>query len=476
MSSRYLLIFLVWIMLGIVGGKSQGFQDEVLYDLTKNPPAELVSNIISSAKGIQQIKVDQVGLFFSRSIPIQLPSTTPFIAVSLTGRFSELDTTKYNVYLSSADTEQNLGNFRQINVFHHLEDEDSLFQSELMFFEENSRFFQFLVLFKDLEPGQSPVSLSEFEFQLFAPGHSNVDPANPGSTTLNGANPNCNCGIPAYANRTSWGSPTGQDYSNGSPSYATVSHMIIHHSAGPNTSADWGATVLSIWNFHVNTRGWNDIGYNWLIDPNGVIYEGRGGGNNVIGAHFCGKNTGTMGVCLLGTYEQEEPSAKAIASLEKLLAWKMCDANLAPLDTTIHLTSGDLLPVISGHKDGCSTSCPGSELHDELPSVRQGAIVQFDSCTSVQTSIEPLDMALDLNVYPNPTTGSVTLEWNQATPAMVSWDIYDTGGRTLWHESGFWSAGSAQKRIDLAHLPAGIYLVRIDNGREFTHKKLVLRK
>ncbi|MBK8668457.1 MAG: N-acetylmuramoyl-L-alanine amidase [Saprospiraceae bacterium] len=74
--------------------------------------------------------------------------------------------------------------------------------------------------------------------------------------------------------------------------------------------------VASIFDFHVNTNGWQDIGYNWLIDPNGVLYEGRGGGENVRGAHMCGYNNNTLGVCVMGNFVSLIPSDTAIISLK----------------------------------------------------------------------------------------------------------------------------------------------------------------
>ena len=120
---------------------------------------------------------------------------------------------------------------------------------------------------------------------------------------------------PAVVSRTSWGCPDGQG-SGWTPQYTTVTHLIVHHSATANTSSDWAATVRSIWNFHTNDRGWGDVGYNYLIDPNGVIYEGRAGGDNVIGAHFSCQNGGTMGVCMLGTFTSVSPTAAALSSLQ----------------------------------------------------------------------------------------------------------------------------------------------------------------
>jgi hypothetical protein len=183
---------------------------------------------------------------------------------------------------------------------------------------------------------------------------------------------------PAVVSRTSWGCPDGQG-SGWTPQYTTVTHLIVHHSATANTSSDWAETVRGIWNFHTNDRGWGDVGYNYLIDPNGVVYEGRAGGDNVIGAHFSCQNGGTMGVCMLGTFASVSPTAAALSSLKRLLAWKAEQRGIDPLGSAYHAGTRLTLPRVSGHRHGnpavpdyacTTTSCPGDNLYGQLQAIR----------------------------------------------------------------------------------------------------------
>lgn len=188
---------------------------------------------------------------------------------------------------------------------------------------------------------------------------------------------------PSVVTRTEWGCPDGQDNSHGISAYTTVTHLIVHHTATPNDATDWAAEVRGIWELHIFTNGWSDIGYNYLIDPNGVIYEGRAGGDNVQGAHFSCANANTMGVALLGTFIEAAPTEQALASLKYLLAWKCNQRDIYPLGTTFHGGTGLELRNISGHRDGnsalpnsgaCSkgTECPGDMLYSMLPAIREG--------------------------------------------------------------------------------------------------------
>ena len=111
---------------------------------------------------------------------------------------------------------------------------------------------------------------------------------------------------PPIVPRSTWGAD--ERIRRGPPSYApSVRFAIVHHTAGRNgySRAEAAAIVKGIQLFHVQGNGWNDIGYNFLVDRFGTVYEGRFGGvdRNVVGAHAQGFNTGSVGVALLGTYE-----------------------------------------------------------------------------------------------------------------------------------------------------------------------------
>ncbi|CAM5648687.1 hypothetical protein SHIRM173S_08195 [Streptomyces hirsutus] len=119
--------------------------------------------------------------------------------------------------------------------------------------------------------------------------------------------------------------------------------------------------------------GWRDIGYNFLVDKCGKIYEGRAGGvaNPVLGAHTLGFNSSTMGVAVLGTFDSTNPPAVAVTGVAQLTAWKLGLHGMDPSAKT-YLTSGGgnlyakgtkvRLNVISGHRDGFNTLCPGEAL------------------------------------------------------------------------------------------------------------------
>jgi N-acetylmuramoyl-L-alanine amidase len=232
----------------------------------------------------------------------------------------------------------------------------------------NTRFVKFRAAFSD---AGGKASLQKAVLYCFNPGHTSPEQkaeiARLQQEIDNAANNRANpalCAKPSFTSRTTWGARAATS----SPSYTTVNFLIVHHEDGPNTSTDWAARVRSIQNYHMNTNGWSDIGYNYLVDPNGVPYEGRGGGENVIGAHFCGKNGNTMGICMLGNYSTVRPTNNAEYALKRILAWKAKQRGLNVLGTAFHVDR--TINRVTGHQAGCATSCPGTALWNDLPRLR----------------------------------------------------------------------------------------------------------
>ncbi len=153
------------------------------------------------------------------------------------------------------------------------------------------------------------------------------------------------------------------------PAYQRVRHVIIHHSVTPQFR-DPLVEIRSIHYYHTVTRGWGDIGYNYLVDFMGNVYEGRAGGENVVGGHAFQYAHGSAGICTMGNYGSADATPEAIAGLTWISAWAA--RNLDPLGRSdFHETPN--LPTICGHRDVVESTCPGDGLYADLPTVR-GAV------------------------------------------------------------------------------------------------------
>ena len=188
-------------------------------------------------------------------------------------------------------------------------------------------------------------------------------------------------GSPPIVPRAAWGAD--ESIRRNGPEYAAaIRFAIVHHTAGPNSySPSQAAAIMrGIQIYHVKSNGWNDIGYNYLVDRYGTVYEGRFGGidKNVVGAHARGFNTGSAGVAVIGTFESAGIPAAAEASLENLLAWRLDLAHVDPLSTLSAVSGGSerypagipvFLRAVSGHRDTGLTSCPGDKLYAQLGAI-----------------------------------------------------------------------------------------------------------
>ncbi len=195
-------------------------------------------------------------------------------------------------------------------------------------------------------------------------------------------------GSPPLLGREAWGA--NEAIRRAPPSYATsVQFALVHHTAGSNsyTASQSAAIVRGIEVYHVKGNGWNDIGYNFLVDKYGQVFEGRYGGvdKNVIGAHAEGFNIGSVGVAVLGTYGSAAPPAVARTALADLLAWRLDAAHVDPLASLTWVSGGNarfasgvpvLLRAVSGHRDTGFTTCPGVAFYAQIGAIaRQAASV-----------------------------------------------------------------------------------------------------
>ncbi|NJP99328.1 peptidoglycan recognition protein family protein [Streptomyces zingiberis] len=188
---------------------------------------------------------------------------------------------------------------------------------------------------------------------------------------------------PAIVSRKSW--DADEELVREQPRYTgVVSAVFIHHTGHPNgyDCADVPGLLRSLQWVHVKNEGWDDIGYNFVVDRCGTVYEGRAGSvtRPVRGAHTQGFNAHSVGIAALGTFDAGNPVPPAlIRGIAEVAAWQLRPG--ADPRGTVRLTSsndesrfhkGDkaVLHVISGHRDSFQTDCPGEALYAKLPAIR----------------------------------------------------------------------------------------------------------
>jgi N-acetylmuramoyl-L-alanine amidase/FlgD Ig-like domain len=274
---------------------------------------------------------------------------------------------------------------------------------------------------------------------------------------------------PAIISRAQWGA----DESLRDPGFrytSTVKAAFVHHTASSNsywqisggTEAQAAQQIRAIYAYSVESAGYADIPYNFLVDQAGRIYEGRAGGVSlpVLSAATGGFNTDSMSVAALGNFDIARPSSALELSIARIVGWKLGLFHVDPLATT-SMTSSDsffsrypngvaaTIPTVSGHRTVDPTACPGRYLWALLPAIRELAHAdqgtQFYNPAVSANVVDPAasrplaltataSTGVDWFVRVTDSTGQTVRLLGGSTkagPLAVSWDYKDTGGTTV---------------------------------------------
>jgi hypothetical protein len=286
---------------------------------------------------------------------------------------------------------------------------------------------------------------------------------------------------PTILPRASWGADESLRLTAcpGGPIYTgTPKVAFLHHTVTGNgySAAAVPAIIRSIYAYHVEAEGWCDVGYNYLVDAYGRIWEGRAGGitNNVLGAQAGGFNTDSFGVALIGTFTSAKPNAAMMASTAALMAWKLAASydnpvgratlTAAPYSGALYAPGTNVqLNVISGHRDVDSTDCPGSGAYSMLPSLRQAVLADIGAGLVSPGALMTSPRTLSGN-------GVVQVEAGMIAPGSWQLQVTDASGTAVRTVTG--SGSSINTLWDMtddsgAPVPAGVYtltLTSTENG------------
>jgi hypothetical protein len=260
---------------------------------------------------------------------------------------------------------------------------------------------------------------------------------------------------PSIVSRGGWGANPA--YMTWAPQFYPSKKLIVHHTATSDSYTDRAgaeAQIRSIYYYHSITQDWGDIGYNFLIDKFGTIYEGRysrdyaganptgddATGRGVTAAHTAGWNSGTVGVALLGTLTTHDATPAARDALTRLLAWEASRNGINPEATEAYVNpvSGATITSanIAGHRDYAATACPGDTFYPTLPAIRRDVAALIAGSTPTPDTTPP-SQPTALTAVAGRT--NVTLTWN--APAETD----DVNNYQVWRSSattGFAQAGT----------------------------------
>lgn len=256
--------------------------------------------------------------------------------------------------------------------------------------------------------------------------------------------------------RASWGCDERLGYDNRGAEIWPVrdfppEKVVVHHTATANQEANPAATVRSVYYYHAVTQGWGDVGYNYLIDWRGNVYEGRKGGHAVEAGHAYGHNSASIGIACLGTYTGQSITAATRQSLARLIADK--GRYLDPHGSS-WFVDGEMSNLM-GHRDamqfrpGQGTSCPGDALYALLPGLRGDVLFNIGD-RPVQRA-ELIDVGFDGNpTFPNEivkvhatirNSGTATLSSQYQDPGFLYAEGESHNSRGQIGRPGSWRVG-----------------------------------
>jgi hypothetical protein len=305
---------------------------------------------------------------------------------------------------------------------------------------------------------------------------------------------------PTCRSRADWGADESiSGWAKGdTQTYFPLQALTVHHTAGSNDlNQDYAATVRAIYSYHVQTNGWSDIGYQYLVDGHGVVYEGRNSGHTsrsclydggdgsdfahqtgtddvVTGAHVANYNSGNAGIALMGCYEPTSacsgdttPPTAAVDGLEGPLSSLATRHGLDPTGTVhyVNPVSGAVKDVatISGHRDWDATACPGGVLYGQLPTIRSDVASRMGSTPPATVPGTPSSLTASAA-----SGDSVTLSWSAPASdggaAITRYELFRGASTPVSTSTTPVYSGSATSATDTPAAGSYYYAVRACNS------------
>lgn len=272
---------------------------------------------------------------------------------------------------------------------------------------------------------------------------------------------------PTIITRSQWGA--NEALMTWPPQYSAPKKFIVHHTAGTQGGSDSASVLRGIYQYHAVTRGWGDIGYNYVVDEKGNIFEGRSGGNGVIGAHAVrtsggtsvSYNVGSIGISVMGNYENDAFTAASETAVANLIGAKSIQNNIDPTASGYFVDR--TIPNVIGHRDVDYTACPGANLYADLATIRTKAKDYVNASGTTPDSYKAEIVSVPSVVIEDKNFQKVTVQikntgtvtWSNSASNFIALNVTDPIGRTSNFYDSTWIASFRPTKMKEAVVPPG---------------------
>ncbi|MEK7137227.1 MAG: peptidoglycan recognition family protein, partial [Patescibacteria group bacterium] len=232
-----------------------------------------------------------------------------------------------------------------------------------------------------------------------------------------------------------------------------INLFVVHHTAESQAAAakrTGAERMRMLYAYHAVSRKWGDIGYNFVVDPDGRIYEGRAGGPYVVGAHTMCNNVNTIGIALMGNFQGAEPPDAQLQGLRLLLIQLSDEYGVDSAGRAMH--HGKLYPTIIGHRDLRPTACPGGQSYALFPQIRL-AVKNREVAAPLYSPIVVASQNHEATLLTG-IDGPITLDMGERRNFAVK---YRNVGTDTWR-SGSWLLGEAKGGVYFSHFPPSSFV------------------
>jgi hypothetical protein len=302
--------------------------------------------------------------------------------------------------------------------------------------------------------GASKYEVRSLTTQALTPVAATVQAVDPGTSSADNVQPAPGAASaattkPAIHTRAQWGADESK--MTWTPSYGKVSVGFVHHTDGSNnySAAEVPGIIRGIYAYHAVTLGWGDIGYNFLVDRYGGVWEGRAGGMDkpVIGGQVYNYNAVSTGVSGIGDFTSAAVPQAMTDAFKRVLGWRLSVAGIPATGASpVQAPGGAYIQRISGHRDVGGTTCPGNSLYAKLGEIRAGAAAIIATQKPVAPPNRAPIGALDAATSTSPGVIAVR-GWalDPDTTASIRVHVYVDGNATT-------SLGATEPRPDVGRI------------------------